>query len=133
VARREIILAPCIFEIATPYATGISRAFFRFRENPLARPEFKPTDEQRHKVMLYRAVGMSNRDIAVGIRVDEKTLAKHFARELLHGPAIIRQELLAMVTSQAIEGKKSAIALLERMTRDDRLLGRHRRPIKSGD
>jgi DNA-binding NarL/FixJ family response regulator len=48
---------------------------------PLARPEFKPTDEQRHDVMLCHAVGMSNRDIAAALRVDEKTLTKHFARE----------------------------------------------------
>ena len=83
----------------------------------MARPEFKPTDKQRHDVMLCHAVGMSNRD----------TLTKHFARELLHGRAIVRQELLAIVTEQAIKGKKSAIALLERMTRDDRLLERPRR------
>jgi hypothetical protein len=88
----------------------------------VARPQFKPTDELRHKVMLYHAVGMSNRAIAMGLGIDEKTLAKHFARELLHGRTIIRQELLAAVTAGAIKGKKSAIALLERMTRDDRLL-----------
>jgi len=36
---------------------------------------------------------------------------------------------LAMVTAQAIKGKKSAIALLERMTRDDQLLRRRRRRV----
>jgi hypothetical protein len=45
---------------------------------------------------------------------------------LLHCRTIIRQELLAVVTTQAIKGKKSAIALLERMTRGDRLLERPR-------
>jgi hypothetical protein len=72
--------------------------------------------------MLYHAVGMSNRDIAAALRIDEKTLTKHFAHELLHGRKFIRQELLAIVTASALKGKKSAIALLERMTRDDRLL-----------
>jgi len=95
----------------------------------VARPEFKPTDELRHQVMLYHAVGMSNQAIAVALRIDEKTLTKHFARELLHGRTIIYQELLAMVTAQAIKGKKSAIALLERMTRDDQLLRRRRRRV----
>jgi hypothetical protein len=92
----------------------------------MARPEFKPTDEQRRSVMTGHAVGMARRDIAAAIGVDEKTLMKHFAYELLHGRMIIRQELLAAVTAQAIKGKKSAIALLERMTRDDRLLERPR-------
>jgi hypothetical protein len=92
----------------------------------MARPEFKPTDEQRRSVMTCHAVGMSNRDIAAAIRIDEKTLTKHFAHELLHGRTIVRQQLLAAVTTQAIKGKKSAIALLERMTRDDRLLERPR-------
>jgi DNA-binding NarL/FixJ family response regulator len=96
--------------------------FSVFGRIPLARPEFKPTHEQRHSVMLGRAVGMSNRDIAASLRIDEKTLTKHFARELLHGRAIIRQELLAMVTDSALKGKKSAIVLLERMTREDRQL-----------
>lgn len=67
--------------------------------------------------MLWKSVGMSNKDIAAALRVDEKTLTKHFAHELLNGPAVIQQELLGAVTEQAIKGKKSAIALLERMTR----------------
>ena len=87
-------------------------------EIPLARPEFKPTNDQRRRVMLCHAVGMSNKHIADALGIDEKTLTKHFARELLNGPRIIKQELLAAVTAQAIKGKRSAITLLERMTRD---------------
>ncbi len=83
----------------------------------MARPEFKPADDQRRKVMLCKSVGMSNKDIAAALRVDEKTLTKHFARELLNGRAVIEQELLVAVTQQAIKGKKAAIVLLERMTR----------------
>src|ERR1700757_3711805 len=44
----------------------------------MARPEFKPTAEQRRQVMTCHAVGMSNRDIATAIGIDEKTLTKHF-------------------------------------------------------
>lgn len=84
----------------------------------MARPEFKPTDDQRRQAMHCVALGMSHKDIAAGLRIDEKTLAKHFASELLHGRTIIRQELLAAVTSEAIKGRKSAVRLLERMTRD---------------
>jgi DNA-binding NarL/FixJ family response regulator len=55
----------------------------------MAKPEFKPTDEQRRTVMRTKAAGMAHKDIAAVLRIDEKTLAKHFERELLHGPAIL--------------------------------------------
>ena len=95
----------------------------------MARPEFKPTHEQRRTVMRTKAAGMAHKDIAAVLGIDEETLAKHFERELLHGPAIVRQELLAIVMESAMAGKKSAIALLERMTRDDRLFERRRRRV----
>jgi hypothetical protein len=84
----------------------------------MARPAYKPTQDRRHEVMVARACGMSHRDIAAAIRIDVDTLNKHFARELLHGPEIIRQELLASVTASAIAGKRGAINLLQRMTRE---------------
>ena len=84
----------------------------------LARPEFKPSNDQRRRVMLCHSVGMSNKHIADALGVDEKTLTKHFTYELLNARRIIKQQLLAAVTARAIEGKKSAIVLLERMTRD---------------
>ena len=92
----------------------------------MARPTFKPTTDQRDQVMIARYAGMTKVDIAAAVGVDTDTLNKHFARELLHGPEIIRQQLLAAVTAEAIKGKKAAIALLERMTRPDR------RPLQRG-
>ena len=87
----------------------------------MARPTFKPTADQRERVMLTSYIGMAKIDIAAALGIDPDTLNKHFARELLHGPEIIRQQILAAVTAEAIKGKKAAIALLERMTRSDRL------------
>jgi hypothetical protein len=92
----------------------------------MGRREIRPTEDQRRSVMTSKAAGMANQDIAAAIGIDEKTLAKHYARELLHGPTIIRQELLAAVTKAAMAGKKTAITLLERMTREDRRLAARR-------
>ena len=87
----------------------------------MVRPAFKPTADQRESVMVTAYIGMAKIDIAAAVGIDVDTLNKHFARELLHGPEIIRQQLLAAVTASAIKGKQSAVALLERMTRSDRL------------
>lgn len=48
----------------------------------MSRPEFKPTDELREKVSIWRAGGMSKDDIALALDIDVKTLTKHFSHEL---------------------------------------------------
>ena len=85
----------------------------------MSRPEFKPTAEQRTRVMQYVYAGMSRADVAVVIGVDQKTLNKHFERELLHGHEIMRQRLYAMVLESALKGKKGAIKLLAQMNDED--------------
>ena len=85
----------------------------------MARPMYRPTADQRHKVMVLTAAHMTRRDIAICLAIDVATLEKHFARELRDGPAIIRKELRAAVTAAAILGKASAMALLAKMDRDD--------------
>ena len=82
----------------------------------MARPEFRSTAEQREWAMHYSFAGMSRRDIALHLRVDVKTLAKHFGCELQDGPTIIRQQLLAALEKAAAEGTKSARHLLAKMT-----------------
>jgi hypothetical protein len=85
----------------------------------MSRPVFRPTSEQRTKVMRYVYAGMVRADIAVAIGVDQKTLNKHFERELLHGHEIMRQRLYAMVLESALEGKKAAMRLLAQMNDED--------------
>jgi hypothetical protein len=70
-------------------------------------------------VMLLKAVGMTQQDIAMLLKIDVGTLVIRFERELKEGPAIIRKELRAAVTKAAITGKTSAMALLSKMDRDD--------------
>jgi hypothetical protein len=66
--------------------------------------------------MLYSFAGMSRRDIAIALRVDVKTLAKHFGHELGDGPTVIRERLVAALEKAAAEGTKSARYLLATMT-----------------
>jgi hypothetical protein len=133
----------CIFENGIPYGTGTSSRiipFFlgvvtkmvggetlphRLSKRRTERGESRwpgqssnpPTISAGRRCIASPSACLT-KDIAAGLRIDEKTLAKHFASELLHGRTIIRQELLAAVTSEAIKGRKSAVRLLERMTRD---------------
>jgi hypothetical protein len=69
--------------------------------------------------MQYVYAGMSRADIAVVIGVDQKTLNKHFERELLHGHEIMRQRLYAMVLESALRGKNGAMRLLAQMNDED--------------
>lgn len=48
----------------------------------VGRPEFKPTREQREDVVILTAQKTSEKDIAVALGIDEKTLRKHFRDEL---------------------------------------------------
>jgi hypothetical protein len=78
----------------------------------MARPPFRSNTEQREWAMVLAFAGMSRRDIATALRLDVKTLAKHFGRELQEGPLIIRQQLLAALETAAAQGTKSARRLL---------------------
>ena len=78
----------------------------------MPRPEFRPTAEQRDRVMRYVYEGIPNRGIADVIGVDEKTLAKHFATELLYGREIIAQELAGMLLRAEASGKKKLLSTI---------------------
>jgi len=46
------------------------------------RPEYAPTDEDREKVQVLRAQGMSQEAIAAALDIHHETLRKHFSVEL---------------------------------------------------
>src|SRR5688572_7760808 len=46
------------------------------------RPEYVPTDEDREKVQVLRAQGMSHEAIAASLDIHPQTLVKHFSIEL---------------------------------------------------
>jgi len=43
---------------------------------------YKPTDEQRRHVLSMVGLGIRHEDVATMLRIDHKTLSKHFRREL---------------------------------------------------
>jgi predicted ArsR family transcriptional regulator len=46
------------------------------------RPEFVPTDDDRERVQVLKAQGMSNEAIAAALDIHQQTLVKHFSIEL---------------------------------------------------
>src|SRR5262249_11801798 len=116
----EIFFRQIAFRRANADLIEASMQFFPIRSTKtMARPSYRATAKKRHDVMLLTATGMSRRDIAICLNIDVATLEKHFARELVEGPAVIRKELRAFATAAAIEGKAWAMKLLHKMTRDD--------------
>lgn len=72
------------------------------------RSEFEPTDEDREKVRVLKAGGMSNVGIADVIGISEPTLRKHFSSELDRATAKVRAELLMARYRSAMGGNVSA-------------------------
>ncbi len=72
------------------------------------RHQFKPTAEQREKVLVLKAGGMSNEAIAEAIGVSSPTLAKHFPSELDRATAKVRADVLMARYRSAIGGNVSA-------------------------
>jgi hypothetical protein len=65
---------------------------------------FEPTAEQRRIVTVMAGVGSKHSDIALVLRLDPKTLRKHFRRELdtaaISANVRVTQSLFAMATSR---------------------------------
>lgn len=72
------------------------------------RPEFAPTDDDREKVRVLKAGGMSNEAIAEAIGISEPTLRKHFPSELDRGGAKVTADLLMARYRSAMGGNVSA-------------------------
>jgi hypothetical protein len=73
----EIIFSALEFSSASAHFIGTCAGFFPVG-GQMSRPVFRPTSEQRTKVMRYVYAGMVRADIAVAIGVDQKTLNKQF-------------------------------------------------------
>ncbi len=67
------------------------------------RPPFEPKDEQRRTVRAMSGYGVPHEDIATVLGIDDKTLRKHFRRELdtahVEATAKVAQSLFQMATS----------------------------------
>lgn len=72
------------------------------------RTEFAPTDEQREKVLVLRAGGMSQEAIAEAVGISVPTLTKHFSSELDRATAKVRADVLMARYRAAMGGNVSA-------------------------
>lgn len=77
------------------------------------RPAFKPTPRLRRDVTQMRAVGESKATIARAIGIDEDTLNKHFAEELLTGLAKHKREVTDLMFKAARKGNVTAQKALD--------------------
>jgi hypothetical protein len=74
------------------------------------RPSFAKTKENQEFVSLLRAAGWSQARIAPVIGCDEKTLRKHFSRELAIGADLIQAAALSMLMAKAKAGHAASAA-----------------------
>lgn len=91
---------------------GKSRA-----KNRGGRPEYVPTIEDRLSVEQMKFCGEPESVIARALRIDVKTLRKHFDNELANGHAFRRREVIGHLFTQAQDGNVSATKRLEEMGR----------------
>ncbi|PYB71280.1 hypothetical protein [Rhizobium wuzhouense] len=78
--------------------------------DPRGRKSYKKSPENQQLVSVLRASGWTHERIAAVLQCDEKTLRKHFSRELEVGKDIVEAETLMVNYSQMRQGKSGAIA-----------------------
>lgn len=72
------------------------------------RPSYKVSKENQRFVMLRAGAGWTQAAIAADMGCDEKTLRKHFSRELEWGATMVEGELLDVLGAKARGGNVSA-------------------------
>lgn len=77
----------------------------------MARKAHKPTAATRRRVTICAGGGMSHESIAQVLRVDPKTLRKHYESELASGANERRAQVLETLFAQARKGSTSAARL----------------------
>jgi hypothetical protein len=78
---------------------------------PNGKPPFEPTDDERKTVELMCAVGIPHEGIAVVIRdgIDDKTLRKHFRRELDTAKIKAHAKIGGKLYQRAMDGSVDAL------------------------
>lgn len=100
------------------------------------RPEYAATDEEREKVRVLKAGGMTNVAIAEAIGISEPTLRKHFSSELDRATAKVRAEMLMARYHAAkggnVQAQNKMLELVGASAADSRLKERERAEPKLG-
>lgn len=79
--------------------------------NKGGRPAHEPTAISRQKVATAAGGGMSQEDIAIMLKLDAKTLFKHYEHELTVGAREAREEILAAMRKAGKKGNVAAARL----------------------
>lgn len=74
------------------------------------RPVFAATEEIRHTVETMVGIGIGQSDISRALRIDEKTLRKHFRDELDTGKTKLVTRIADSLMRQALAGNVGAAA-----------------------
>jgi hypothetical protein len=74
----------------------------------MARPEHKPTAATRRRVEIAAGGGMSHEAISQALKIDPKTLRKHYEGELASGANLRRVQILETLFASARKGNTSA-------------------------
>lgn len=92
------------------------------------RPAFAKTQENQLLVASLAAFGWVHKEIAAYLRCDEKTLRKHFSRELSHGAMLIEGQAIEVMVQNMRRGRISAVRdVLDRVKQ-----GRAMPPVPKG-
>jgi hypothetical protein len=81
---------------------------------PNGRPSYEPTDDDRKTVSLMCAVGIPHEGIALCIGdsgIDDKTLRKHFPRELATSKIKANVRISGVIYNAALAGNMTAASL----------------------
>ena len=73
------------------------------------RPQFQPTKEQRDSVIVLAGGGVREDLIAMSMKIDPKTLRKHFRDELDSGRTIITKQAIATLVRAMQDGGRGAV------------------------
>lgn len=85
------------------------------------RPSFKKDKENQDFVAVRIAAGWSQKRIAENMGVDEKTLRKHFSRELENGAVLVDGVMLDVLLRRVREGHVPSVRQLrERLVEGER-------------
>lgn len=72
-----------------------------------ARVKFRPTEEQRDSVKQLRGCGWSPEQIAVALRIPERTMYRHFGDELKAGEFEIKSKVSRNIAVGALSGDRT--------------------------
>lgn len=77
-------------------------------DQPLGRPPFEPTDDQRRSVYTMAACGITQMQIAAVLEISDETLRKYFRRELDTAAIEANTKVAHTLFAKAISGDVGA-------------------------